>query len=144
MGGKLQGAERWCPTILSTLVVTYLVILIKEFCGERSLWTAGDCSGISSALFGRNLRSDENEDLSHVLVLLFMFFGLSLGILVMQTLSHVGEAIPYTVLVFLMGIVFAAISDKSEGRPVCLSLLLSSLTVSSICQVPFSSPFNDG
>lgn len=63
-----------------------------------------------------NGKEEEKEDLSHVLVLLFMFFGLSLGILLMQLLSHVGEAIPYTVLVFLMGVMFDAISHRSGGN----------------------------
>lgn len=65
-------------------------------------------------------RLDENntevDELSNVLVLLFMFVGLSLGVLIMQTLSHVGEAIPYTVLVFLTGIIFAAISTERHGK----------------------------
>lgn len=116
MGEKLQGVERWFPTMFSALIVTYMVILAKKFAEESSIQAESDFSKISTAFFQRNLSSDENEGLSHVLVLLFMFFGLSLGIFVMQTLSHVGEAIPYTVLVFLMGIVFAAISDKSEGE----------------------------
>ena len=42
--------------------------------------------------------------------------GLSLGILVMQLLSRYGEAIPYTVVIFLLGIIFSFVSkDKNAG-----------------------------
>ena len=36
-------------------------------------------------------------------VLLFMFFGLGVGILILQVLSHFGDPIPYTVVVFIFG-----------------------------------------
>lgn len=46
------------------------------------------------------------------LVILFMFFGLCLGIFAMQILSRYGEMIPYTVMIFILGIFFAFISKS--------------------------------
>lgn len=59
---------------------------------------------------------DDNDDTSIevVTVLLFMFFGLGVGVVVSQILSYVGEAVPYTVLVFLLGLLFSTLAD-TEG-----------------------------
>ena len=60
---------------------------------------------------------DDNDDgasLESVTILLFMFFGLGVGVIVSQILSFVGEAVPYTVLVFLLGLLFSTLAD-TEG-----------------------------
>lgn len=56
---------------------------------------------------------EDEEGLQKTIVLLFMFFGLSLGILVMQALSYVGEVVPYTVIIFILGMIFALCDDRS-------------------------------
>eukprot|EP01038_Epipyxis_sp_PR26KG_P010392 gene10392-13958_t len=48
------------------------------------------------------------------ITILFLFFGLMVGLLVMQFMSIFGEALPYTVLVFLVGVIFATVS--LDGR----------------------------
>ena len=65
---------------------------------------------ISLLLLGVVRASDDNEP---VTVVLFMFFGLGVGVLVTQLLSVFGEAIPYTVLVFLLGLLFSLASDST-------------------------------
>jgi hypothetical protein len=47
-------------------------------------------------------------------VILFMFFGLGLGILVTQILSLFGERIPYACIIFILGIIFSTI-NKTQG-----------------------------
>lgn len=49
-----------------------------------------------------------------VVVILFMFFGLGMGILIMQGLSVLGDPIPYTCVVFAVGIIFS-LCTKSNG-----------------------------
>jgi hypothetical protein len=58
---------------------------------------------------------DDEDSMKSVVVLLFMFFGLSIGILATQFLSIVGEAIPYTCVVFLLGVLFA-LASNSGGK----------------------------
>ena len=36
-----------------------------------------------------------------------MFFGLGVGIIAMQILSYIGEPVPYTVVVFVLGMLFS-------------------------------------
>lgn len=66
---------------------------------------------ISLLLLGVARASDDNEP---VTVVLFMFFGLGVGVLVTQLLSVFGEAIPYTVLVLLLGLLFSLASDSTD------------------------------
>jgi NhaP-type Na+/H+ or K+/H+ antiporter len=40
-------------------------------------------------------------------VILFMSFGLAMGIIVMQILSKLGDPVPYTVVIFLLGVLFS-------------------------------------
>jgi NhaP-type Na+/H+ or K+/H+ antiporter len=54
---------------------------------------------------------DSPESIDVVTILLFMFFGLGCGVIVSQFLSIFGEAVPYTVLVFLMGLLFSTAAD---------------------------------
>lgn len=63
--------------------------------------------------FDDNTANVSNQD-SPAIVILFMFFGLSLGILVMQILSKFGEPVPYTVVIFLLGGLFSFVSRASD------------------------------
>lgn len=47
--------------------------------------------------------------------ILFMFTGLSLGILITQLSSRLNESLPYTVIIFVIGIVIAVISQTRDG-----------------------------
>ncbi len=57
---------------------------------------------------------NDEESNSEVVVILFMFFGLGLGIVVMQIISYFGEVVPYTVVVFILGVIFSA-ANKNTG-----------------------------
>ena len=50
-----------------------------------------------------------------VVVILFMFFGLGTGILIMQVLSALGDPIPYTCVVFASGIIFSLAHKSNTG-----------------------------
>eukprot|EP01033_Poteriospumella_lacustris_P004262 gene4262-3041_t len=69
----------------------------------------------SQDFVSRRLGEDEEEGLEATVVLLFMFFGLAIGILAMQGLSLVGEPIPYTCLVFLLGVIFSLGNNNHDG-----------------------------
>lgn len=58
---------------------------------------------------------DSDDSLEATNVLLFLFFGLGMGILIMQVLSYCGEPVPYTVVVFLMGAIFS-LTDSEHGK----------------------------
>lgn len=51
-----------------------------------------------------------------VVVILFMFFGLGTGILIMQVLSALGDPIPYTCVVFASGIIFSLAHKSNTGK----------------------------
>ena len=55
----------------------------------------------------------EAKETEPVVVILFCFFGLMLGTFISQVLSIYGEVIPYTVVVFLLGALFALSSKGS-------------------------------
>lgn len=55
-----------------------------------------------------------DERKNPTVVLLFMFFSLSIGIITMQILSYFGEKIPYTVVLFIIGIIIS-FSSQSRG-----------------------------
>lgn len=59
-------------------------------------------------------KDDDGDDLSSTTVILFMFLGLSTGIVITQVLSHYGEDIPYTCVVFFVG-VLSSLIDKDSG-----------------------------
>jgi NhaP-type Na+/H+ or K+/H+ antiporter len=48
-------------------------------------------------------------------VVLFMFFGIGVGIIFMQFLNYIGDPIPYTVAVFIAGILFSLANKDSTG-----------------------------
>jgi NhaP-type Na+/H+ or K+/H+ antiporter len=56
---------------------------------------------------------DSGQSIEVVTVLLFMFFGLALGVLLTQAVSNYGEVIPYTVLIFLIGMLFSTGASSS-------------------------------
>lgn len=58
--------------------------------------------------------SDSEATTDPVVVILFMFFGLGMGIIIMQALSAMGEPIPYTCVVFATGIIFS-LGTKGDG-----------------------------
>lgn len=60
-------------------------------------------------------RLGEEDGLQATVVLLFMFFGLAIGILAMQGLSLVGDVIPYTCIVFLLGVIFSLGNNSKDG-----------------------------
>lgn len=53
-------------------------------------------------------------------VLLFMFFGIGVGVIFMQILNLVGDPVPYTVVVFIAGILFSLSNKDGTGRHVFL------------------------
>ncbi len=93
------------------LVIVFAVAFFSQFsCVSSQDITDDDTQG-----------DDDEESMKSVVVLLFMFFGLSLGIMVTQILSIVGEAIPYTCVVFLLGVLFA-VASNSGGEKCILTL----------------------
>ncbi len=56
---------------------------------------------------------DDKDD--PAIVLIFMFLGLGLGILVMQVSSAFGDPIPYTVIVFFIGLLFSLADKQNAG-----------------------------
>ncbi len=59
--------------------------------------------------------SDDNNSKEESVVIIFMFFGLGLGVIFSQLLSRYGEAIPYTVVVFIAGLLLSAAAN-SKGK----------------------------
>ena len=55
-----------------------------------------------------------------VLVILFMFCGLGVGIFIMQLLSMIGDPVPYTCVVFLSGILFSVANKDNAGKNIYL------------------------
>jgi len=50
-----------------------------------------------------------------IVVILFMFFGIGLGIIFMQVLNWLKDPIPYTCSVFLGGIFLSLASKNQDG-----------------------------
>lgn len=51
-----------------------------------------------------------------IVVILFMFFGIGLGIIFMQVLNWLKDPIPYTCSVFLGGIFLSLASKNQDGK----------------------------
>ena len=72
--------------------------------------------------------SDDPEHTEHesahnaTVVLMFMFFGIGVGALLMQVLSHCGDPLPYTCVVFFFGLLFSLANKDSTGRLYFFSL----------------------
>ena len=65
------------------------------------------------------VRAEEHTDPE--VVILFMFFGLGIGIITMQILSAMGDPLPYTVVVFTAGLLFSLFSADNAGTKFHLS-----------------------
>lgn len=106
------------------VIIVFAVAFFSQFsCVSSQEITDDDTQG-----------DDDEESMKSVVVLLFMFFGLSLGIMVTQILSIVGEAIPYTCVVFLLGVLFA-VASNSGGEDCILKLHIWYCTGSFFLQV---------
>lgn len=55
------------------------------------------------------------SDRDPVVVLLFLFLGLTMGIVVMQISSRYGEKVPYTVVIFILGAMISASLKQRSG-----------------------------
>lgn len=51
-----------------------------------------------------------------IVVILFMFFGIGLGIIFMQVLNWLKDPIPYTCSVFLGGIFLSLATKNQDGK----------------------------
>lgn len=60
--------------------------------------------------------AEESEQPEPIDVLLFMFFGIGVGVLFMQFLNKIGDPVPYTVVVFIAGILFALANKDGTGN----------------------------
>ncbi len=60
------------------------------------------------------VRADDTDSTEPVVIILFMFFGLGVGIIIMQVLSALGDPLPYTVVVFTAGLLFS-LADKNNA-----------------------------
>jgi NhaP-type Na+/H+ or K+/H+ antiporter len=56
-----------------------------------------------------------DERKNPTVALLFMFFSLSIGIITMQILSYFGDKIPYTVVLFIIGIIISFTSQTKHA-----------------------------
>lgn len=74
------------------------------------------CSVLTSNLIKYSNAEQDDDGLEQTNVLLYIFFGLAMGILTMQFLSFFGEVIPYTVLVFLLGMLFSLAEGDNGNR----------------------------
>lgn len=75
----------------------------------------------------KNDDDDSGESLNEVVVLLFLIVGLGIGIIVNQFLSIFGEYVPYTCLVFLLGMALSQ-AYKEDGK-VFLKVFLFSFEI---------------
>jgi hypothetical protein len=56
------------------------------------------------------------EETDPAVVVLFMFFGLGIGVIVTQLQSALWGVIPYTVVIFFVGVGFAVMVGEREGK----------------------------
>jgi uncharacterized membrane protein YbjE (DUF340 family) len=90
--------------IVHFVMLTFRSVLLFAVAGIVLFWTVTAADDDYS--------DDYSKSINTVNILLFMFFGLALGVVVSQLLSIFGEAIPYTVLVFLLGMLFSTAADS--------------------------------
>ena len=82
----------------------------------RAGFTSAGCFLVATlllALYATPVQATDDSD--PVLIILFMFFGLGVGIIIMQLLSAVGDPIPYTCVVFLSGVLFSTAHKGNAG-----------------------------
>lgn len=94
----------------------------RIFTMVASNWTLGLALSLSLLLFTTVYggsddggTDDDGDQLEATNIILFLFFGLGLGVVVTQVLSIWGESIPYTVVIFLLGLLFS-LADSSRGK----------------------------
>jgi len=51
-------------------------------------------------------------------ILLFMFFGIGVGVIFMQVLNRIGDPVPFTVVVFMAGVLFSLANKDSTGMTI--------------------------
>jgi NhaP-type Na+/H+ or K+/H+ antiporter len=61
--------------------------------------------------FNKELKAGEGGGTDPSDIILFMFFGLLMGVITLQVLSRLGDPLPYTVVMFFLGIVFSFNTD---------------------------------
>jgi hypothetical protein len=66
-----------------------------------------------SSVYGHDY--DASNDADPVVSILFIVFGLGIGILIQQVLSKLGDPVPYTVVVFIAGLVFSLWNREDAG-----------------------------
>lgn len=76
-------------------------------------------------------KAEENAEPADIL--LFMFFGIGVGIILMQFLNKIGDPVPFTVVVFISGILFSLASKDSTGMTCLLSYLCTTNLQLVIC-----------
>lgn len=67
------------------------------------------------SLFALSRAENDNEKPEPLQIVLFMFFGIGVGILFMQILNKIGDPVPYTVAVFIAGILFSLANKDGTG-----------------------------
>lgn len=70
-------------------------------------------------LFTTCRAEQDHEKPDAIDVLLFMFFGIGVGVLFMQFLNKIGDPVPYTVVVFIAGILFSLANKNGTGMHSC-------------------------
>ncbi len=88
-----------CKLVCESLLLLFLLFCISFGIGQET----------------DNTDDDSNESLNQVVVLLFLIVGLGIGIIVNQCLSIFGEYVPYTCLVFLLGMALSQ-AYKEDGE----------------------------
>ena len=58
---------------------------------------------------------DGVESAESIVTILFIVFGLGVGILIQQMLSKLGDPLPYTVVVFISGLIFSSWNRHNAG-----------------------------
>lgn len=69
-----------------------------------------------SSVYGHSDDGVKNAD--PVVTILFIVFGLGIGILIQQLLSKLGDPVPYTVVVFIAGLIFSSWNRDDAGMDV--------------------------
>lgn len=80
-----------------------------------------------SMLSTAHAKQEDQHGADPEIILLFMFFGLAIGILIMQLLSFCGDPLPYTVVIFMSGLVFSLL-DKNNAGKLLVSKLITLLS----------------
>lgn len=94
------------------MAISLTSIITPTTPGQLLLWIF-IISSIAAVVRGAE---DDEEDLSSTNIILFLFFGLGVGILAMQILSIFGEKLPYTVVIFILGAILSLADNKNGGK----------------------------